>query len=400
MNRLGILFAAFLLSGIISGQTSYDLLLKSKALIATGKPSQAIGILSSSIANKPDSRLYSERAEAKLLNGDISGAINDYNSADNITQFSGEYGLARIYAIKGDAATALYHLELSMKSQFRKSDKEIFIDPSFAKIENSAEWRLFWKKDWYTTIERNISEIEYYVKTGKTDDARTVYTEIERAYPDHQSVKYADAIIKISSGKPGDAIKLLSDLLAAEPGNEAYLRALAAAQIGASNAAGASDTYSRMISLEVPDAELYMLRAECYRKTGEKEKAMADIIKYLSLYPGSKAALSQAGKTESSSGNNLKALEYFSENLRLHPNDPECYVDRGNSYFLSKSWQWAIKDYSMSLDLDPQNSDVWLSKGIALLNSGKTEDACYDFRRSFALGNKNAVEYISRNCIK
>ena len=148
-----------------------------------------------------------------------------------------------------------------------------------------------------------------------------------------------------------------------------------------SNPAGASAAYSQLINMETDDPELFMLRAECYRKTGEREKAMTDITKYLTFNQESKAALRLAGKIESSVGNNLRALEYFSENLRLHPNDPECYIDRGNSYFLSKSWQWAINDFSMSLDLDPGNSDAWLSKGIALVNSGKTEDACHDFRK-------------------
>ena len=110
-----------------------------------------------------------------------------------------------------------------------------------------------------------------------------------------------------------------------------------------------------------------ILRAECYRKTGETDKALNDIARYLDLYPGNKKALSFAGKVESASGDNLKALEYFSENLKLHPNDPECYIDRANSYFVSKSWDWAIKDYSMSLDLEPGNSDAWLNKGISFL---------------------------------
>jgi tetratricopeptide (TPR) repeat protein len=143
-----------------------------------------------------------------------------------------------------------------------------------------------------------------------------------------------------------------------------------------------------------------MLRADCYRKTGETDKALSDLTKYLEIYPENSAALSLAGKVEAKSGDNLKALEYFSKNLKLHPNDPECYIDRADSYFVSKTWDLAINDYSMSLDLKPANSDVWLNKGIALLNSGKVEDACHDFRRSFHLGNKRVTDYISRNCIK
>ena len=41
------------------------------------------------------------------------------------------------------------------------------LDPAFSSIENRSEWRQFWKKDWYTGIEKSISEIEYYISAGK-----------------------------------------------------------------------------------------------------------------------------------------------------------------------------------------------------------------------------------------
>ena len=59
-----------------------------------------------------------------------SDAISDLNEANKITPFSGEYGLSRVYAAKGDVATSLYHLELSMHSPFRRSEKEIMLDPA------------------------------------------------------------------------------------------------------------------------------------------------------------------------------------------------------------------------------------------------------------------------------
>lgn len=395
-----IFFFAFFLTGLVNGQSKYDLLLEAKALNATGRPEKSVELLTVSPAVQTDTRLLTVRAEAKVLMGDYAGAISDFNSANKILQCSGEYGLARVYAIKGDAATALYHLEISMKSSFRRSEKEIMLDPAFARLENKPEWRLFWKKEWYSVPDHRVSEVEYYLKAGNVDEAGSVAAQLEKDYPGNSTSVYAGALVKNSTGRYSEAVKSLTDLLVIEPENEKYLRALGSSQIAGSNPAGASATYSKLISMEIPDAELLLLRAECYRKTGEKEKAIADIKKYLSFYSESKAALSLAGRTESSAGNSLKALEYFSENLRLHPNDPECYIDRGNSYFMSKSWQWAVNDYSMSLDLDPDNSDAWLSKGISLVNCDKTEDACHDFRRSFALGNRKAVEYISRYCLK
>lgn len=387
-------------AGTVFGQQTIDYILKAKAYTETGKPELAISLLTGAIAITKESRLFTERAEANIVKGDYSGAISDYNEANKITPSSGEYGLSRIYALKGDAATALYHLEMNLNSSFRKSEKEIMLDPAFGTVENSSEWRQFWKKEWYSITERSISEIEYYISAGKIDESKAVLSELKKSYQSNDDILYAEALINLSSGKYAEVIKDISGLTALNPENEKFLRILAKAQTGASNPAGASVTYTQILSLDIADADLLVLRANCYRKTGETDKALTDIGKYLEIYPKNSAAVSLAGKLEAESGDNLKALEYFSKNLKLHPNDPECYIDRANSYFVSKSWDWAIKDYSMSLDLKPGNSDIWLNKGIALLNSGRVDDACHDFRKSLSLGNRRASDYISRNCIK
>jgi tetratricopeptide (TPR) repeat protein len=225
-------------------------------------------------------------------------------------------------------------------------------------------------------------------------------SEFEKNYQGSAAAEYAGALVNFSAGKYPDAVKTLTSLSESDPLNEKYLRILAKAQEGIGNPSGASGTYSKLIKMEVPDAGLFVQRAECYMKTGETEKALADLSRYLGIFPDSKSALSLAGRMESAAGNNLEALTYFNKNLMLHPNDPDCYIDRANSYLLSKSWNYAAKDYSMSLDLAPANPETWLNKGIALVNSGKTEDACHDFRQALSLGSKRATEYISRYCIK
>jgi tetratricopeptide (TPR) repeat protein len=400
MKKILILTCLVLCTGNIFGQKEFDYILRSKAFIDYNKPDNAIDLLEKAIGETRDSRFYLLRAEAYLLKGDYSGAISDYNEANKINSSSGEFGLSRVYALKGDATTALYHLEENLKSPFKKSEKEILLNKAFMVIENRSEWRQFWKKEWYSSTEKNISEIEYYISAGKLDESKAVLDELKKSYPNSDDFLYAEGLVNLSSGNYSAVINSVSRLLVSDVVNEKYLRLLAKAQIGISNPAGASVTYSQLINTGVADAEILILRADCYRKTGESVKALSDIERYLELYPDNKVAISLAGKVEASSGDNLKAIEYFSKNLKLYPNDPECYIDRANSYFVSKSWNWAIKDYSMSLDLKPGNSEIWLEKGIALLNSGKVEDACHDFRKSLSLGNKRASEYISRSCIK
>jgi len=400
MKRLLIFLLIISSSAILSGQKEIDYLMKGKALIDAGKPDEAVKTYTEALAKSDQSSFYLGRAEAFILKGDYSQAISDFNSANKLETASGEYGLARIYSLKGDASTAVYHIESNLKSTFRKSEKGILLDPSFSTIENTPEWRQFWKKDWYGRSETGMSEIEYYVSTGNTGEAKSVLLQLSGQYPGDDRVIYSGALISFAEGKYPETLKSVTTLLNSDPENEKYLRLLAKAQEAGGNQAGASATYSRLLDLGIPDAGLLMLRAECYRKTGETDKALKDINRYLELYPGNIKAVSLAGRVESASGDNIRALEYFTENLKNHPNDPQCYIDRANSYFISKSWKWAVQDYSMSLDLQPGNPDVWLNKGIALLNSGDVSDACHDFRKAFSLGSKKATELISKNCLR
>ena len=400
MKRFLVLLNSLVFAGLLYSQQPADYLLRAKAYTESGKTREAVALLSEGLLKSRDYRFLIERAEAFMAEGNYTNSTADYQSANSLASSSGEYGLARIFALKGDAANSLKHLELSINSEYKKGEKQILLDAAFALIENTPDWRLFWKKERYTIYERKISEIEYCISSGKPEEAETALKELESYNREDLNTRYAEALVYLSRGKHNESITLISDLLESDKENEKYLRLLAKAQTSAGNPAGASQSLTDLINSGVADAGLYLQRAECYSKTGETVKSIGDVTKFLELYPKNKRALSFAGRIEAQSGDNLRALDYFSKNLKLHPEDPECYIDRGNSYFVSRTWDYAINDYSMALDILPSDSEVWLNKGIALLGIGKVEDACHDFRMALSLGNKKATPYISKNCIK
>jgi len=150
-----ILFVAFLIfTTITNGQKPVDYLMKGKALIKAGKTKDAVTVLTEGLEDFRQSAIYLGRAEAFMAMGDYSQAINDFNSANNLAPSSGDYGLACIYGLKGDAATAVYHLELCMRSSYKKNEKDILLDPSFSIVENRPEWRQFWRKSGSETLKK------------------------------------------------------------------------------------------------------------------------------------------------------------------------------------------------------------------------------------------------------
>ena len=384
----------------LDSQETYEVLLKARALIDNGRAGESSSILSAAMSSSQDSRLFVMHGDANLITGNTQVAIADYQAANKLVPSSGDYGLARAYALRRDVKSSLFHLERNISSSFKKSEKEIMLDQAFSAIENTPEWRLFWKTERYSVPEQKLSEIEYNISKGKREEAVLILKELTASYPNNNNTLYAKALLDYSMQKYPESVTQLSELLSKENNNPVFLLLLADVQMGSGNMPGASATYTRLAEIEYPDAAIYLKRAGCYRKTQEYDKASKDLEKYLSLYPGNKEAISLSGKIESERGDNLKAIEFYSRNIKLHPDDPQSYIDRANSYFVSRTWDSAIRDYSMALDIRPGDPDVWLNKGIALLSSGKTDDACFDFRKALELGNKKATSYISRNCIK
>ncbi len=398
MKKILIIFLLLSFTRLLDAQDTYDVLLRAKAAVAAGRTDEAIKLLSE--ADQGDLRILLERSEVFVLKGDYQSAITDLKNANSLKPGSGDFGLSRIYALKRDAAASMNHLASCLRSPFRKSEKEIMLDPAYVSIENSPEWRNFWKEARFTTYEKSIAEIEYYYSAGKKDEAESVLSMLGREYPGTEENQYAAALVSMIGSGYSEAVRQLTSLVASHPGDKKYLRLLAVAQEASGNPAGASVTYTTLIDNEIPDARLFVSRAGCYLKTGEGNRARADINRFLELYPEDGEAVRLAGKIESIEGDNLAALALYTNNLKLHPGDPQCFIDRGDAYFLAKSWKLASDDYSMALDLRPDNGNVWLNKGISLLNSGNKADACFDFRMALKLGNRRAAEYISVNCLK
>jgi tetratricopeptide (TPR) repeat protein len=167
MKRVLVLLNSIAFAGLVFAQQPADYLMAARAKEETGRSGEAIAVLTDALTKIRDFRFYVERANAYVATGDYKNAISDYQSANTIETFSGDYGLARIYALKGDAVNSLKLLENSINSMYRKSEKEIMLDAAFSLIENTPAWRLFWKKERYSFVEKKISEIEYCVATLK-----------------------------------------------------------------------------------------------------------------------------------------------------------------------------------------------------------------------------------------
>ncbi|MRR19578.1 tetratricopeptide repeat protein, partial [bacterium] len=276
----------------------------------------------------------------------------------------------------------------------------ILLDETFNPVASSPEWKSIWKKDWYRGYERKSWEIDYSLKSGRTDLAEEAWVELSALYPDMPVTDFFNARILMSKGRYREAADILARLTVNKEEPAEWLYTLAEAYAGDGSWYAAATVYTRLIDARFPDPQLILLRSRMLIRAGDRESAKRDMERYLSIDPDDTGALGLIGKTYAEEGAIYEALPYLNANIEKHPGEPAAFRIRGDAWMAARTWDKAAEDYTMSLDLDPEDAIANLNMGIALINSGREDDACHYLRKARRLGEKDATQYLSRYCIK
>jgi tetratricopeptide (TPR) repeat protein len=400
MKKISFCLAVLVVSQIMSGQQYYDTVLRAVILAGRGDAAQAARLLAETAETANDTGMLTLRGDFYLKAGMLREAKADFMRAENLSQGSGLYGLARCAAAEGDSKSAVSILESHLKSSQRRSEPEIILDDAFSKITSSSEWRVLWKKDWYRVYERKSWEIDHYLKSDLADLAAAAYAELSGLYPEMPVTEYCNARILMSQGRYREAAAILGTLTSSGNPPPQWIMALATALEGEGSHYAAATVYDRLIKARYPDPGLLLKKSRMLLRAGDREAAKTEIQRYISIDPGNTEALGLIGRTYAEEGAIYEALPYLNENVDKHPGEASAFSLRGDAWFASRTWDRAAEDYTMSLDLDPENGQVNLNLGIALINSGRSDDACHYLRKARSLGMKEATDYLARHCLR
>lgn len=377
-------------------QESGDFFLRVKSLLDRGMYGSVLEVSGSA---QDDYRILLMCGEAALRGGDYSLAAGYYDRADRLNDGSGQLGLARVYAAKGDAATAVYHLEQHLASSFRRPERELLMDPFLTQIEDNRLWVQLWQKDWYNALEKGVAEVEYLVSRGRVNDAGEVALTFKGLYSGDPAVDYIEGLLAYASGNYSEASSFLRKSLNGEKGMsgvwDLYIKSL----LGERDYFGVVRASEEASSLFPENIEFRISRAEGLMMTGDRDGAYRIATDLLHFYPDKKDLLTMAASLAGSSGNYSDALRYLSRNIENNSGDASSFAGRGDIYLASGSYEFARSDYSMALDLDPRNGDIWYSKAMVLIYEERIDEACHDLKMAHRYGNKKAAALINRHCI-
>ncbi|MFO7575222.1 MAG: tetratricopeptide repeat protein [Bacteroidales bacterium] len=404
MNAGRFLFSLMVLSLICTSgypqSPVYDAIMRSAVLRESEKTAEALTIIEGTMTSYDDYRLHVERGELKLSVNDIDAAMASFMRASELKERAGSFGLARIYAFRGDAVNSLKHLEENLRSHFRVGERIIHGDTYMHRIDRTPEWRRFWSSERYSEAEKLLSEVEYLTGRGMSAEALVLINDYRQLFAGFPEYILADALVRYNTGEFARAVNLLAKYPRDAMQSDKATLLMARSLLASGDFRRAVSSFTGLIASEYVDLTLFTGRAEAYLGLKDFRKAIADVDHYLSINPADIVALKLGGRISVASGDSNMALRYLNRVIDANPSDREGYIERGKAWSEAGMWSNAVLDYSMALDLDPVDGELYLNKGILLLRMGKSEQACHDFRMALRYGNRRAAEYINRNCIR
>ncbi|MCA1756546.1 MAG: tetratricopeptide repeat protein [Bacteroidales bacterium] len=393
-----VMISLFLIFPIISESQEIDnYLLKVKSLLDRGMYGSVIEVAES--GDRDDYRAILMCGEAALRGEDYSLALGYFVKADRLMDGSGQLGLARVYAAKGDPETAVYHLEQHLSSSCRRPERELMMDQFFLRIDESRPWVRLWHKEWYNSLEKGVEEVEYLVSRGRLTEAADVALSFKGLYSDDPAVDYINGVLAFSAGNYDEASSFLRESLNSDKGKfrvwSLYIKSLGMK----GDYPGVIRASGEAASLFPDNLEFRISLAGGLKMTGDSDRAYKISTDLLQYYPENKDLLSMAASLAGSSGNYPDALRYLSRNIDNNRGDAAAFAERGDLYLKSGSYEFAGSDYSMSLDLDPLNGDVWYNKALVLIYEKRIDEACHDLKMALRYGNRKASALINRHCM-
>jgi tetratricopeptide (TPR) repeat protein len=383
-----------------NGQKLNEAYLQAKADMMGERYAEAEQKILSVPASERTAPMYLALGESCYRLGRYIEAARFFAAADSLkTVPDAELGAARACAMTQQSAKAVEWLQKYLTRRDKLAESELSLDPAFAKMEHSREWKALWSREWYSAAERKAAEAAVLFKRKKYIEALGVIdAEIARA--PSAKIYALRAIVYEAMEQYGPAFESMQSAVRLRNNSAEYLAAAANIAVRLKKYDAALDNINSAIRVDPYRLELYLQRATILQMTKRYDDARNDFNFYFAYLPFDAKALYRMGTAETAAGNPLTGIEYFTLLVDRDRTKPEYFVARADAYIRANDYAMAGNDLAQALDLNPALPEAWYKKGIILQQENKLEDACYYWKQALGMGNREAAEYIYKYCVK
>ena len=214
-------------------------------------------------------------------------------------------------------AAAMYELAGIYLEQGKNSD---------ALFYSRSAYQLDPKNEWYA-----LQLSQALQKNGKFAESAQVLDQLVKDYPDRADFYYELASVSILANKPQDAIK----------------------------------AYDRLEEKIGVTKDVSVQKQRIYQRMGKNEKAVAELQKYLLVFPTDAQAYGMLAELYQSIGDNQKALETFNKVKEIDPDNPFTHLSLANYYRNIGEKEKSIDELKLAFG----NKNLDLDTKISILSS-------------------------------
>ena len=230
-----------------------------------------------------------------------------------------------------------------------------------------------------------LSLADLYDSVKRPAMAIKVYERVPAASPLKRNAQIQLATDLDASDRSEEAIKILKEVISADPKDLEAIMALGNIERGRKKFADCVGTYSQAIDA-LPDAAdkgntvYYYYRGICEERSKQWPKAEADMRKALELQPDQPHVLNYLGYSWIDQGTNLdEGMKMIKRAVEQRPDDGYIVDSLGWAYFRLGNYEEAVKNLERAIDLKPEDPTINDHLGDAYWHVGRTLEAKFQW---------------------
>jgi len=326
-------------------------------------------------------------------------ALAAFKNSNNLQAKYADLNIAEIYANTNQSDSAFLYLKSYLSKPYKVSYGVIYNKESFSKIKNTAQWTLFWEKDFYTEEEKTLQQAIFFNSKKEILTALDILDELINKNKKNAYAYYYRALFTVNLNNDyKGAIKDLLKALKIEADNYDFNILCGKYYLRTYKYKKALIYFLKANNIFPYKLENYYYLSESFYREGDYSQAENYILYYLKVKPLSKKAIFLAGNIYLDDNKDTTAISIFTKGVYQYPRDLRFVMGRGKAYMQNKEYQKAARDFNTAIDLNAQNGELWFLKAMAVFYQNQKQKACKLWKKARFLNYYQADEYLLKYC--
>ena len=219
-------------------------------------------------------------------------------------------------------------------------------------------------------------------QAGQLQQAKAIYAEILRVYPNHPDVVNLLGVIAGQTGQYSEALDLINRAIELNPVSTDYHNNLGKVLEGLGRVEAAIDSYQKALQLKADHVDAHFNLGNAFNSQGHFDAAASCYEKVLQIKPNYAEAHNNLGNALKEQGKIDPAVTAYQAALQCNPNYAQAHYNLGVILEMRGRIEEAVSCYEESLCHKPDFSEAHNNLGNVLGSLGKRNAAISSYEKA------------------